>query len=85
MRSRETEESPASIFATRDWLDPRSFASPTWEIFFCFLIVRTLSLSARRTSTSAASSGVRRKNSAVLPTFQPLAAHLASFFFIARF
>src|SRR3990172_7983543 len=79
MRSSETVESPASIFATRDWLEPRSFASRTCEIFFRTLILRTLSLSARRTSTKAASSGVRPRNSSAPPTLQPLAWRRSSF------
>src|SRR3990172_1682150 len=79
MRSSETVESPASIFATRDWLEPRSFASRTCEIFFRTLILRTLSLSARRTSTKAASSGVRPRNSSAPPTLQPLAWRCSSF------
>src|SRR3990172_12653288 len=79
MRSSETVESPASIFATRDWLEPRSFASRTCEIFFRILSLRTLSLSARRTSTKATSSGVRPRNSSAPPTLQPLACRRSSF------
>ena len=36
-RSRDTEGSAASIFATRDWLDPIRFASSTCERRFRFL------------------------------------------------
>ena len=32
-RSSETEPSAASIFATRDWLEPRRLASSVWVIF----------------------------------------------------
>jgi|GEM_PF-1358410 hypothetical protein len=30
-RSEDAEVSAASIFATRDWLDPMRFANSTWE------------------------------------------------------
>jgi hypothetical protein len=49
-RSRDTEGSAASIFATRDWLDPMRFASSTWERRFRFL--RSFNLLPRATFSS---------------------------------
>ena len=73
-RSSETDESPASILATRDWLDFSSLASSAWESPRCCR--RSRRLAARRSFMSmyAASSSVSPRNSRALPTFQPFAS-----------
>lgn len=53
-RSRETDASPASIFATRDWLDLSSFATASWVS--CLSVRRRRSPSARRNFSSMYSS-----------------------------
>lgn len=73
-RSNDTEGSPASILATRDWLDWRRFARPA-----CVRLRRrrrSRSPVASRTLRSiyAASSALRPRNSRAVPIFQPLAS-----------
>jgi hypothetical protein len=73
-RSSDTDGSPISILATRDWLDRRSLASSAWVRRRRRR--RTRRLEARRSFTSiyAASSSVRPRNSRALPILQPLAS-----------
>lgn len=74
IRSMLTEESAASIFATLDWLEPRSRPSCCWVIPrrpLCSFIARP---SPIFTSMTAASSSFKPKNSAAFPIF-----HLADF------
>src|SRR2546428_5433108 len=73
-RSMETEGSPPSIFATRDWLERRSFPRSLWLRFrFCPRRLR-LSPSRSLSSTYAVSSSDRPSNSCAVPNFQPLAS-----------
>src|SRR6266705_5343148 len=79
IRSIVTEGSPASILATRDWLEPIRWARSTWERRrFCRAC---LSAPARESlsSTSAASSSLNLRKSLALPTFQPAARSLFNF------
>jgi hypothetical protein len=73
-RSRETDTSPASIFATLDWLDRSSRA--TWLCVKWRRRRRRRSESASRSfsSMNAASSSDSPRNSRVSPTRQPLAS-----------
>jgi hypothetical protein len=71
-RSSDTEGSPVSIFATRDWLDLMSLASAVCESFRPRLRLRRLSLNRSFSSTYIASSGVSLRKSSALPSFQPL-------------
>src|SRR5712691_11345733 len=76
-RSMETDGSPPSIFATRDWLERRSFARSVWLRFrFCRRRLR-LSASRSRSSTYAVSSSDRPRNSCAVPNFQPFASSLS--------
>ena len=70
-RSIDTDGSPASILATRDWLDLMRRASAACERFL--FNRRRLSSRAKetRTSTKAASASVRPRNSLASATFQP--------------
>ena len=71
IRSMLTEESAASIFATLDWLEPRSRPSCCWVIPrrpLCSFIARP---SPIFTSTMAASSSFKPKNSEAFPIFHP--------------
>jgi hypothetical protein len=72
-RSNETDGSPASILATRDWLDS-SFAarSSCDRPFRCRLCLKPAA-SLIFNSMYAASSSERPKNSLMEPTFQPFA------------
>lgn len=69
--SRETLGSPASSFATRDWLEPIRSAKATWlkrpraRAFLANSVKRSL------ISISAESSGVSSRNSATEPVLQP--------------
>ncbi len=73
-RSSDTDGSPASILAIRDWLDWSRFARSAcvslrrWRHSRKPIASRTLS------SMYAASSVLRRRNSWAVPTFQPLAS-----------
>lgn len=73
-RSRETDGSPASIFATRDWLDFSSFASPACVRLRRCRTLRTLAARRSFNSMYAASSSESRRNSCTVPNFQPLAS-----------
>src|SRR5437773_6248058 len=73
-RSRDTEGSPASIFAMRDWLDWRR-----WARSACVRLRRRRRLrrpvaSRALRSIYAASSSLRRRNSWAVPNFQPFAS-----------
>ena len=71
-RSMLTEGSPASIFATRDWLDLTSLATSTWDSFRVVRCILSPSASSSLSSMYADSSADRPRNSAALPIFQPL-------------
>src|SRR3990170_704376 len=73
-RSRETDGSPVSILATRDWLDRIIFARSIWVSRRWRRRSRRLSASLSFSSMYAASSSDRPRNSLALPTFQPLAS-----------
>lgn len=74
VRSSDTEVSAASIFATRDWLDPIFRASSTCVI--PTFARRSLSAfaSARWSSTNASSAASRPRNSATVPKRQQAAS-----------
>src|SRR5712691_6321486 len=76
-RSMETEGSPPSIFATRDWLERRSFARSIWLSFRFCRRSRRLSAKRSRSSTYAVSSSERRRNSCAVPSLQPFACSLS--------
>src|ERR1043166_6816923 len=78
-RSSETPGSPASILATRDWLDLIFLASSACESFLLWR--RRLKFSLRRNfnSTKAASSGESSRKSVAEPTLQPAASSLLRF------
>ena len=76
MRSSDTVGSPASIFATRDWLDLIDFAISTWVTPRACRRAFSPSARRRRSSTYAASSSDRLRNSLAVPTFQPLLSSL---------
>ena len=71
IRSMLTERSAASIFATRDWLDPSNRPSCSWVILRRVLSSLTASASLSFNSTMAASSSLSPRNSAAPPTFHP--------------
>ncbi len=73
-RSSETEGSPASIFATRDWLEFSSLASSACEMRRRRRRTRRLAPSRSFRSMYAASSSVSPRNSWALPTRQPFAS-----------
>jgi hypothetical protein len=73
-RSSETDGSPASILAIRDWLDWSRLASSACVRFRRRRHSRNPSASRTLSSTYAASSAVIRRNSWAVPTFQPLAS-----------
>ncbi len=60
-RSTETVGSLASIFATRDWLDPSRFASSAWVSPCWVRLSRSASLSESFISTKSAYQNVRCK------------------------
>jgi hypothetical protein len=70
-RSSDTDGSPVSILATRDWLDLMSFAKSVCVSFRRCRRLRRLSLSRSFISTYEASSGVRSRKSSALPTLHP--------------
>src|SRR3990172_2238291 len=70
-RSKDTEGSPASILATLDWLDFTTLARSPWVSRRRTLHSRSLDASLILSSTYAASSDERLRNSVVLPTLQP--------------
>jgi hypothetical protein len=75
-RSRETVGSPASIFATRDWLDLIDLAISTCVTPRACRRAFSPSASRSRSSTYAASSSESPRNSLAVPTFQPLLSSL---------
>ena len=76
-RSIETDGSPASILATRDWLDWRRLANSIWDSPCCFLRARRLRLSASFISIRTASASDRPRNSFTVPTVHPAASSRA--------
>lgn len=76
----ETEGSPASIWATCDWLDFSNFANSNWFSFFLCRRLFKFSLNISLSSIYAASAGAKPKNSWASPTFQPLSSR--RFFFL---
>src|SRR5262245_42821726 len=73
-RSTVTVGSPASILATRDWLDRTAFANSCWVSRLLSRRLRSPSASRSLSSTYASSSGDSPRNSVALPIFQPFAA-----------
>src|SRR5712691_3365381 len=73
-RSNDTEGSPASILAIRDWLDWRRLARSAWVRLRRRRRSRRPVASRTLRSMYAASSSLRRRNSWVVPIFQPLAS-----------
>ncbi len=73
-RSNDTEGSPASILATRDWLDWRRFARSACVRLRRRRRSRRPVASRTLRSMYAASSSLRCRNSWVVPIFQPLAS-----------
>ncbi len=73
-RSRDTEGSPASIFAMRDWLDWRRFARPACVRLRRRRRSRRPVASRTLRSIYAASSALRPRNCCGVPIFQPLAS-----------
>jgi hypothetical protein len=78
-RSIETDGSPASIFAIRDWLDRSRLASSACVRFPRRRHSRSPIASCALSSTYAASSAVNRRNSWAVPTFQPFASRRRRF------
>src|SRR5437899_1399854 len=66
-----TDGSPASIFATRDWLDPRIRPNCSWVSFRFDRSSRTALARTSFRSTTASSSAVSPRNSLADPSFQP--------------
>src|ERR1051325_3762990 len=73
-RSKETEGTPASILATRDWLDSSFAARSSCDKPFCFRLCLRPSANLIFNSMYAASSFDRPKNSLTVPTFHPFAS-----------
>src|SRR5580698_6065250 len=71
-KSSETVGSPASILATRDWLDFIVWASSTWVTPFACRRALRPSASLSRNSIYISSWSDSPSNSLALPTFQPL-------------
>src|SRR5207249_3850924 len=85
-RSIETDGSPASILATRDWLECRRLASSICETPRRWRRSRRLLLKDSFISMSAASASDRPKNSCTDPTAHPAALSFSRLdFFIASF
>jgi len=66
-----TDGSPASIFATRDWLDPSMRPNCSWVSFRFDRSCRTALARASFRSTTASSAAVSPRKSLADPTFQP--------------
>jgi len=79
IRSRETEGSPASILAIRDWLDFSNLAASAWVRWRRTRCWRRESASRSLTSMNATSSGERPRNSGALPIRHPLASNRLRF------
>ena len=73
-KSKDTELSPASIFATRDWLDLIALATSNCVIFRCNLCSRKISESLSLISIYASSSAESPRNSPALPILHPFAS-----------
>src|SRR5438034_154663 len=73
-RSRDTEGSPASIFAMRDWLDWRRLARSACVRLRRRRRSRRPMANRALRSIYAASSALRRRNSLAFPNFQPFAS-----------
>src|SRR5439155_6239170 len=80
-RSMETDGSPASILATRDWLERRRLASSTCDTPRLCRRSRRLRLRDNFISMSAASASDKSKNSCTDPTAQPAALSLSRLLF----
>jgi len=78
-RSSDTVGSPASILAIRDWLDWSRFARSACVSLLRWRHSRSPIASLSLSSTYAASSGFRRRNSWAVPTFQPFASRRRRF------
>ena len=78
-RSNETDGSPASILATRDWLEWSRLASWAWVRFRRRRQSRRPIASRTLSSTYAASPALSPRNSRAVPTFQPLASRRRRF------
>jgi len=78
-RSNDTEGSPASIFAIRDWLDWRRVASSACVRLRRRRRSRRSVASRTLRSIYAASSVLRRRNSWAVPIFQPPASRRRRF------
>jgi hypothetical protein len=78
-RSSDTEGSPASIFAMRDWLDRRRCARAAWVRLPRARRSRRPMASRTLRSIYAASSALRRRNSRAVPTLHPCASSLRRF------
>src|SRR5436190_15324613 len=78
-RSSDTEGSPASILAMRDWLDWRRFARSACVRLRRRRRVRRPVASRALRSIYAASSSLGRRNSWAVPNFQPLASNRRRF------
>ncbi len=76
-RSMETDGSPPSVFATRDWLEWSSFARSVWLRLRFWRRRLKLSASRSRSSTHAVSSPDRPRNSCVVPNLQPFVSSLS--------
>src|SRR4249920_1572806 len=81
-RSIDTDGSPASILATRDWLDWSRSASWTCDRPCFFRRSRRLWLSASFISMRTASASYSPRNSLTDPTTQPAAFSLARLLFL---
>lgn len=79
-RSSEILGSPASILATRDWLEWSLLARAAWVTPSSWRRVRNARLTARRISTRAASSADSARKSAAFPVFHPAASRRFRFF-----
>src|SRR5437870_3203516 len=73
-RSKDTEGSPASIFAMRDWLDWRRLARSACVRLRRRRRSRRPTANRALRSIYAASSALRRRNSWAFPNFQPFAS-----------
>ncbi len=71
-RSMDTDGSPASILATRDWLEPIRFASAAWVRFLAKRTRFSALANETRTSITAESASVRPRNSLASLTFHPV-------------
>jgi len=78
-RSNDTEGSPASILAMRDWLDRRRCARSACVRLRRRRRSRRPMASRTLRSIYAASSALRRRNSCVVPIFQPRASSFRRF------